>query len=128
MTSIPGPRINWLLWIARLLALLWGGFWIWYGVASGISEGVGVIGTLRYAAMPGLILLASALFAWKYARTGGFLLIIEGLIIAITYPLIFGSRFPLMTVLLVLLTMATPPILAGLMFLIHHKRHVNFRD
>jgi len=112
-------------WTARIVALLWGGFWVWFGLASGIAEGAGFIGTIRHTLTPGLILLASALFAWKYEKIGGGLLIVEGLIIAIAYPLLFGSRFPFSTVFFVLLTMAVPPLAAGILFVVNFRRGVN---
>ncbi len=115
-------RINWMRLIARSLAVAWGGFWVWFGLASGISEGIGFMGTLIHTAMPGLILLASAFFAWRWERTGGALLVVEGLIITAAYPLSFGPRFPLATVIFVLLTMALPPIAAGVLFLLDFRR------
>jgi len=115
------PPFNWMRWNARILALLWAAFWVWFGLASGIAEGAGFIGTIIHTASPGLILLASALLPWWNAKIGGGLLIIEGLIIAIAYPLIFGSRFPVSTVIYVLLTMSLPPLVAGFLFLLNYR-------
>ena len=121
MDDVRRPCI-WMRWAARILALLWAGFWVWFGLASGIAEGIGVIGTIIHTAMPGLILLASALFAWSKERIGGILLIVEGLIIAIAYPLMTMGHFPILTIIYVLLTMSLPPIVAGILFLISHRR------
>ena len=46
--------------IARALALILAGWWTFFGVASGIVEGLIPAGVLLYATMPGLIFLVSA--------------------------------------------------------------------
>ena len=114
-------RIRWLRFISRSLALAWAIFWVWFGLASGISEGIGFLGTVMHAAFPGLIFLLSALIPWRFPRTGGIILIIEGIIITVAYPIMF-DRFPLTTVIFVLLTMAVPPILSGILFVLEHHK------
>jgi len=51
--------------IACILSLLWGGWWTFFGLASGIGEEIGVPGILMHALVPGLIFLATALAAPK---------------------------------------------------------------
>jgi hypothetical protein len=114
-------RINWLRFTSRSLALAWGVFWSWFGAASGISEGIGLLGTIVHTALPGLIFLVSALIPWWLPRTGGVILIVEGVIVAIAYPIMFG-QFPLATIIFVLLTMSAPPLLSGILFLLEHHR------
>jgi len=112
------PSPSFLIWLARLLALAWGGWWTFFGLASGIGEKLKPVGILIHATVPGLIFLASAILAWRRPLAGGSLLIVEGLAVLIAYPLIFGPRFPLATVLFVLLTMAAPPLLSGALLLL----------
>ncbi len=114
-------RVNWLRIIPRSLALAWAFFWVWFGAASGVSEGIGFIRTVVHIALPGLIFLVSSLIPWRFPRTGGVILIIEGIVITIAYPIMF-DHFPLITIVFVLLTMSVPPLLSGILFLLEHHR------
>jgi hypothetical protein len=38
------------------IVLLAGLFWTWFGIASGIAEGGGILGTFMHTLMPGLVL------------------------------------------------------------------------
>ncbi|MBI1788708.1 MAG: hypothetical protein HYR60_14315 [Acidobacteria bacterium] len=104
------------------LALVWALFWVWFGLASGIGEGGGFTAVLLHTAAPGLIFLALALLAIRWQRFGGRLLVGIGALVAIAYPLTFGPRFPWQTVVMVLLTMALPPVLAGILLLAKSRR------
>ncbi len=119
--AIGRRRINWLRIIPRSLALAWALFWVWFGAASGISEGVGFFGAVKHTALPGLIFLASALIPWRFPRSGGIILIVEGVLITIAYPIMF-DQFPLTIIMYVLLTMSVPPLLSGILFLLEHRR------
>jgi hypothetical protein len=108
--------------IARVLSLLWAAFWVWFGVASGIGEGLTAAGTLMHTAAPGLIFLGSALLAWRVELVGGIGLIAEGLLVCVAYPVMASGRFPPQTIFFVLLTMGAPPLIAGLLFLLGWRR------
>jgi len=112
----------WAHWTARILSLAWAGFWVWFGLASGISEPTTERGKLMdvliHTTVPGLVFLVTALIAWRWEAVGGVLLLLEGLIIAVGYPWMFHGRFPLRTYVFVELTMAVPPLVAGVLFLI----------
>jgi hypothetical protein len=107
-----------LIWFARLLALAWGGWWTLFGLVSGIGEKLKPVWVLVHATVPGSVFLASALVGWKWPVAGGIVLIAEGTAVAIAYPLVFGPHSPLATVLFVLLTMALPPLIAGVVFIV----------
>jgi hypothetical protein len=107
---------------ARLLALVWALFWVWFGLASGIAEGGGFRYTLIHTALPGLVFLAIALLAWRWEALGGTALVVIGLAVLVGYPLLWGSRFPLSTVVQVVATMALPPMGAGILLLRHRCR------
>lgn len=107
---------KWLRYSALILALIWAGWWTFFGLASGIGEGSKPVGVLLHTAAPGLIFLASAVIAWRWERIGAIVLLVEGALILIGYPLLF-RRFPLSTILFVLLTMALPPLVAGCLLL-----------
>ena len=98
-------------WIARGLAALWSAFWIWFGLACGIGDGWRH--ALIHAAIPGGIFLLATIIAWNNELIGSVLLLALGLVVLIGYPLWVGDRFPLQTVLVVLATMAAPPLIAG---------------
>lgn len=100
---------------ALIVALGWAVFWTWFGLASGISEGLNVIGVIIHTSVPGLVFLGTVALAWKWGLVGGIMLILEGIIIAIGYPLMVGGRFPFETILFILLTMALPPFVSGVL-------------
>lgn len=102
---------------ARGLALIWAGFWVFFGVASGLSEGLNALAIFIHTLVPGLIFLVFALVAWKWELLGGIVLVFAGIAVAIGYPIMVAGRFPLMTIVFVLLTMALPPLIAGILHL-----------
>jgi len=107
-----------LLYSARVLAMLWAAFWTWFGLASGIAEGLSPAGVLVHTAVPGLFFVLLLLVAWRWEPLGGILLVLAGLLIAVAYPLVFRGK-PLPMTISVLLTMALPALLAGILFLAH---------
>jgi hypothetical protein len=106
---------------AWTIILLVTGFWLWFGIASAAGEGLGAGNWLAHIAGPGGILLATAAIAWRWPVAGAVLLIVEGLVVAVGYPLMVHSRFPLTTIIFVLLTMAAPPIVAGGLLLLGRR-------
>jgi len=102
---------------ARGLALIWAGFWVFFGVASGLGEELDALGVFMHTLVPGLIFLVFALVAWKWELLGGLLVLLSGVAVAIGYPVWAAGRFELMTIVFVLLTMALPPLVAGILHL-----------
>ncbi len=100
---------------ALIIGLVWAGFWTWFGLASGVSEGLDVIGVIIHTSIPGLLFLGTIAVAWKWGLVGGVLLILEGLIVAVGYPLMVSGKFSFSTVFFVLLTMALPPLILGVL-------------
>jgi hypothetical protein len=116
-----GDRIaKWMRGIAVVLALSWAGFWTFFGIASGIAERVSPVGVLYHSIFPGLIFLVSAIVAWRWGFIGGILLIVESLLVFVAYPIMFG-QMPLLIMVFTLLTLALPPLIAGLLFLVSHR-------
>jgi hypothetical protein len=107
---------------ARALAIVWAGFWTWFGLASGISEGQRPLGVLLHTMVPGGLFLISALIAWRWSFAGGVLLLLEGLATLVAYPLMTQGRFPVQTIAFVLATMALPPLIAGVLLLVGGQR------
>ena len=108
--------------VARFVGVVWAGWWTLFGVMCGIGEGMGSIGTLMHAAVPGLVFAASLVVAWKWELVGGIILAAEGGIVAVGYPVMVRGRFPASTVITMLLTMAAPPLAAGILFVICGRR------
>jgi len=71
-----------MVFIARALALLWAGFWIWFFVAEGWAWRSPWRVMALWAAV-GLAFSILALLPWKWQTTGGVLLVVSGLLIAV---------------------------------------------
>jgi len=100
---------------ARILAAVWTLFWMYFGLASGIGENLDVTGIIIHTLSPGGVFLLFFLIALKFERIGGVIFMLIGIIVAIAYPLTFGKNFPVLTSVLVILTMAIPPLAAGVL-------------
>jgi hypothetical protein len=109
----------------RVVAFLLGGlvtaFWLWFGVASGVGEKLGAGNFAAHLLVPGGIFLATLIVAWRRERFGGLLFLIEGLVVAIGYPLMARGRFSATTVVMVVLTMSLPPFVAGVLLLAERR-------
>lgn len=99
--------------LARTVALLWAGWWVFFGLTSSLSEGLRPVDILIHAAIPGLVFVISAIIAWRWEAIGGVLLLQIGLLVLIAYIVMAYNRFPLSTITVVLLAMALPPLVAG---------------
>jgi hypothetical protein len=102
--------------IARALALAWGGWWTFFGLASGIGERLTPLGVLMHTLLPGGLFLATALLVWRWERVGAVLLLLEALLAAAYAGL--GHRW----LTFLLLTLALPPFIAGLLLLAEGQR------
>jgi hypothetical protein len=101
--------------IAHSLMILWVSWWIFFGFSSSLSAGISPASVLLHAAFPGFIFLLTAIVAWWFEEIGGKLLIFEGLFILVVFPAIAAGAISFGGILFVILTMALPPILAGIL-------------
>ena len=113
-----GPK--WMRIVARILAILWFGFWTFFGIGSGIAEGGSNF--IFHLFFPPLIFAFILVAVWRWEKVGSIIMIIVGLIVAIAYPLTFGRRFPASTSIYMELTMALPPILIGILLILYHRK------
>ncbi|HEX7343427.1 MAG TPA: hypothetical protein VF398_04125 [bacterium] len=104
---------------ARIIAVLWFGFWAFFGIASGIGEGGSNI--IFHLIFPTLIFAVVLFVVWRWERIGSLILIVMGLVVAIGYPLTMGRRFPVSTSIFMELIMALPPLLAGLLLMMARR-------
>ncbi len=118
MSTTNSNRRKWLRRAGLITGLLWAGLWTFFGFASGIVEGLGLLGTLIHTLVPGMVFLASVAFAWKWELIGGVVLIIEGLLVAVLYPIMAADLIETGVIALVLLTMGLPPLAAGVLYLL----------
>ena len=108
---------KWMRYCAGVVALVWAAFWSFFGLASGIGEGLSPMAVLVHTTLPGLIFVASAVAAWRTHVIGALVLLIEGLVILIGYSVMTYHNFPSSTIVFVILTMALPPIFASFLFI-----------
>jgi hypothetical protein len=111
-----GDRVTkWMRYCARALALIWAGWWTFFGLASGLGEGLDLVGVLIHTAFPGLVFLSVAALAWRWLAMGGIVLLLVGVLTFIMFP---GTmRFPFPTRMLMLLTFHLPPLVASFLSL-----------
>lgn len=102
---------------AKVLALLWGIWWVYFGYSTGMTENMDSIGVLVRIFMPGGIFLISALFVFKSGYTAPILLILEGVFAFIVYAILSLGQYSLSTFIFIFVTMILPPVLAGSMLL-----------
>ena len=124
----------WMVYAARALALLWAGFWIFFFVGSVMVEPtpahVIVVGSVAL-----LLFVILALVPWRWEAAGGLLLVVMSLLIGATYAIASasffrrndGSRLPLVVRAITTVVFTGPPLMAGVLFLLHH-RTANTRD
>ena len=103
---------------ALVLALVWGCWRIFFGIAARIGGKLGFIVTVIHAAVAGLIFLATAAVALKWRPAGAILLVLEGLAACVFYSLMALPRFPVLRILPTVLAVALPPLVAGTMVLV----------
>jgi hypothetical protein len=107
----------WMVYAARALALLWAGWWIFFAAASSIVEPPPA-GMLPRIAATGVLFLLLAVIPWRWEAVGGVLLALTGLFFAVAYPMAY-SHLPLPIRLMTAITLAGPPLAAGIVFLLH---------
>jgi len=111
---------NKLVYCARTLVVLWASFWIWFGLASGLSEGLDAAGILLHTAVPGLCFSFLVIVAWHWEVLGGSLLVLIGLLIGGAYPEIAAGNTQVAMVPTVV-ALALPPLVAGALFIVHSR-------
>lgn len=107
-------------WILVIVAIV---FWLWFGIGSAAVEDAGWFNWLMHILIPGGVFIISAAIAWRWGRIGGVTLIFEGVVAIVFIVLgLLADRLQPSTVFLMLLTLALPPLIAGILFLICAKQ------
>lgn len=102
------------------MALLWAGWWTFFVFAVVLSEGSGLLDVMRHGFWFGPAALIVALIAVRWERIGGVLLIGAGVAWAFIYPL--GFKASAATTVFMMLTLAAPPLAAGIMLLLRSRK------
>ena len=106
--------------IARALALLWAGFSTFFFVAESWAWKSSGRVTAIWAGI-GILFLMAAAVPWAWERGGGALLSVLGLLVGVVYPLWAPSRLSFATRASTTLALCGPPIIAGVIFLMHRR-------
>jgi hypothetical protein len=100
--------------LARGLALLWAGFWMFFFVAESVAWHTPVSMALPWVGV-GLLFLFVALVPWRWEMTGGLLLMVVGLSAGAAHAVWWPGR------VLTTVVFGAPPVVAGILFLMHHR-------
>jgi hypothetical protein len=106
--------------LARAVALLWAGFWlfffvvestVWHTAANVMAWWVGL----------GLFFVVVALVPWLWEASGGLLLVAVGLLAGLAYAIWSPAGLAPLSRLITTIVFGAPPVLAGILFLLHHR-------
>lgn len=115
----PDRRFPAFWWIAHVLVLVWAAFWMWFGAVSGAEDAPGGIWRNLPNALPGLLFLVLALMAFRWERALGWVFIFLGVGLAI-FSIV--EQDSLVSVMMMLLLFAGPPLAGGILMLVRSKR------
>lgn len=102
--------------LAFVIAAVWAGWWVFFGIAAGIGEGLNALGVVVHT-LPGILFTAATLSARKWHVSGGI-----ALIAVAAAALWFFGYIPNDVLSPVGLMLAAPPVVAGLMFIASGRR------
>lgn len=102
--------------VARALALLWAGFWMFFFVGESWAWNTPAPLALSWAGV-GLLFILLALLPWRWQSTGGLLLVVAGLAIGAAYVIWGPKSLPLPGRVISTVTLSVPPLIAGILFL-----------
>jgi len=106
--------------LARALALLWAGFWLFFFVAESLAWHTPWHVTAAWTAL-GVLFVLLAVAPWRWEATGGALLIAAGAAAGVAYAIWPPAGLPLSARLATDLAFCGPPVVAGILFLMHRR-------
>jgi hypothetical protein len=109
-----------MVFIARVLALLWAAFWLFFFVAESLAWRTPPLVTAPWVGV-GLLCVILALVPLRWEVTGGVLLVVVGLLMGVAYAIWAPSGLPLPSRLITNVVLSGPPLVAGILFLRHHR-------
>jgi len=106
--------------LARALALLWAGFWLFFfAVEAWVWRTPSRV--LSFWCCVGLLFMVLALLPWRWEMTGGVALLVMGLLIGMAYAIWSPPRLPVSSVVITTTVLSGPPLLAGILLLLHQR-------
>ena len=115
---------TWMKPLALGLTAVWACWWTFFVTSSSIGEGGGWTQVMAPIMIGAAIFLGSAFAAWRWDASGATLLIAEGVIVIAAFPAGFLHPNSSGTMIFVLLTLAAPPIVSGLLLLAGRGRRM----
>jgi hypothetical protein len=106
--------------LARVLALSWAGFWMFFFIAESAAWHTPVRAALPWAGV-GLFFLCLALVPWRWEAIGGLLLMAVGLSAGVAYAIWSPPQLPVASRILTTVVFSVPPLAAGILFLMHRR-------
>ena len=114
-------------WVLVIMAIV---FWLWFGIGSAYVERAGPVNWLMHILVPGGLFILTALVAWRWEGIGGSLFVLEGIVaLGFIVRAFLWARLTTPTLMLMCLTLAIPPLAAGILFLLcwwfdgaHHRQ------
>lgn len=104
--------------IAWIIFVVWGAFWIFFNVASGIAEigDLGPLALVTHLIMP-VVLVLLMWICWRWEIWGGLLLILAGILAVYFFNIIRPDRDPINS-LLSFSMLALPALLVGMLLVL----------
>lgn len=109
-----------LLLLARALALVWAGFWMFVLIAESWAWHTPVPMALPWMGL-GLLFVFLALLPWRWELTGGLLLVVVGLLAGVAYAIWSPPQLPVASRVLTTVVFSVPPLAAGILLLVHRR-------
>ena len=106
--------------LARALALVWAGFWMFFFIVESWSWHTPLNAALPWVGA-GLLFIVLALVPWRWELPGGLLLVVVGFAAGVAYAIWSAARLAVHGRMLTTLAISVPPIVAGVLFLM--RRH-----
>ena len=111
---------------ARVVAILWAGFWCYFFVAESIASASALGIAIAWISV-GLLFVALALVPWRWERVGGLLLVTAGTLLLIAYAIWPPAHLTSGARAITALILGVPPLLAGMLFLLHRRAVLHHR-
>jgi len=109
-----------MVFIARMLVLLWALFWLFFFVVESLVWRTPALAAASWAGV-GLLFVILALLPWRKEGTGGLLLVVAGLLTGVAYVIWAPPGLPLASRVITTVAFSGPPLVAGILFLRHHR-------
>ncbi len=106
--------------LARTLAMLWAGFWLLFFIVESLAWNTPLLVMASWTGV-GLLFVLLAAVAWRWEETGGLLLVAAGALAGVAYSIWAPTHLPAMARAATTLVFSGPPLLAGILFFLHHR-------